>query len=365
VWARLAHSVMRRPVRYVLVVAAVLAVLALPLGHAQFGGADERVMPSGSEPRMAADRIAAEFPGGTAAPIQVLLQGAAPAQVTDLLANIRALPGVTSAESTASRGDATLVSVNYPGAPSGHQAYDTVRAIRALSVPTGVNMLVGGRSAADVDKLDSLRDRLPWMAAIMGAVTMVLLFVAFGSVLLPIKAVVMNLVSIGASFGVVIWIFQDGHLSRWLGFTPTGFLEPSTPIFVLAVLFGLATDYEVFLLSRVREAWLASNDNTASVAIGLQRTGGIITSAALLLIIVVAAFATGQVVFAKIIGVGMLVAIIVDATLVRALLVPATMRLLGRWNWWAPGPSPRCTAATASMRPRSPYPPRSQPAPRR
>ncbi len=147
----------------------------------------------------------------------------------------------------------------------------------------------------------------------------------------------MNLASIGASFGVVVWIFQDGHLSHLLGFTATGFVEPSTPVFLLAVLFGLATDYEVFLLARVREEYVATGDNTTAVATGLQRTGKIIISAALLLIVVLAAFATGQVVFAKIIGIGML-AITIDTALVRTLLVPATMRLLGRWNWWAPGP---------------------------
>jgi trehalose monomycolate/heme transporter len=336
VWARLARSVMRRPVRYIILVAAVLTVLALPFGHARYGGADERVLPAGTEPRVAAERIATEFPGGASAPIQVLLHGASPAQVQDLTARIRALPAVTGAQPTAGRGDVTLVSVSYAGAPTGHQAYAAVHAIRALHTPAGVNVQVGGRPAADVDLLHSLGERLPWMAAIMAAVTLVLLFLAFGSVLLPIKAVLMNVASIGASFGVLIWIFQDGHLSGLLGFTATGFIEPSTPIFVLAVLFGLATDYEVFLLSRVREEWLATGDNTASVATGLQRTGKIITSAALLLIIVVAAFATGQVVFAKLIGVGMLTAITVDAALVRTLLVPATMRLLGRWNWWAP-----------------------------
>lgn len=199
-------------------------------------------------------------------------------------------------------------------------------------------MLVGGRTAQDMDRIHSLAVYLPWMAAIMATVTLVLLFLAFGSVLLPVKAVVMSLVSIAASFGVVVWIFQDGHLSHLLGFTATGFLEPSTPVFLLAALFGLATDYEVFLLARVREEYDATGDNTTAVATGLQRTGQIITSAALLLIVVLAGLATGQVVFAKIIGIGMLTAITVDAALVRTLLVPATMRLLGRWNWWAPGP---------------------------
>ena len=175
----------------------------------------------------------------------------------------------------------------------------------------------------------------------MASATLVLLFLAFGSVLLPLKAVLMNLVSIGASFGVVVWVFQDGNGAGLLDFTSTGFIEPSNPILMLAVLFGLATDYEVFLLSRVREEWDRTGDNSTAVATGLQHTGRIITAAALLLVIVVAGFATGGVTFIKLIGVGMIVAIVVDATLVRALLVPATMRLLGRWNWWAPGPLAR------------------------
>jgi uncharacterized membrane protein YdfJ with MMPL/SSD domain len=337
-WARLAHAVMRRPVRYAAAVLAVLTLLALPLGRAQFSGADERVMPAGTPARVVAERIAAEFPDGSTAPIDVLVEGASAAQLQDLVGGIKAVSGVTGARITAQREDTALVSASYAGERTDATTHRAVRAIRDLPTPDGVRVLVGGRTAADVDRLTSLAARLPLMAAIMAVVTLILLFLAFGSVLLPVKAVVMNAVSIGASFGVLVWVFQDGHLASWLGFTPTGFLEPTIPILILAVLFGLATDYEVFLLSRIRERWDATGDNTTAVADGLQRTAGIITAAALLLVVVVAGFTTGGVVFAKMIGVGMVVAIVVDATLVRALLVPATMRLLGRWNWWAPNP---------------------------
>jgi RND superfamily putative drug exporter len=338
VWAALARAVMRRPVHYLAAVVAVLAILAIPFGHAHFGGLDERILPPGSQPRMVTARIQAEFPRGTTDPIQVVLRGATPLQAQQLATRIQVQRGITGVRPAGSRGDTTLLAVGYAGASTGPQASDAVHAIRSLPVPAGVTMLVGGRTAQDMDRIHSLAVYLPWMAAIMATVTLVLLFLAFGSVLLPVKAVVMNLVSIGASFGVVVWIFQDGHLSHLLGFTATGFLEPSTPVFLLAVLFGLATDYEVFLLARVREEYDATGDNTTAVTAGLQRTGQIITSAALLLIVVLAGLATGQVVFAKIIGIGMLTAITVDAALVRTLLVPATMRLLGRWNWWAPGP---------------------------
>ncbi|OZV79364.1 hypothetical protein CA850_18455 [Micromonospora echinospora] len=337
-WARIARSVMRRPVPYLLGVLVVLAVLAVPSLRMEFGGFDERVLPAGSEPRVVADRISEDFPGGTVAPIDVLVSGTPVEQVQPFADRVAGVDGVTGVTVAANQGTSTLLSVTYTGEPTGDVAQDAVRAIRDLPVPEGAEVLVGGRPAADRDLLDSLSAGLPWMALLMAVATLVVLFLAFGSVVLPVKAVLMNLVSIGASFGVVVWIFQDGHFADLLGFTPTGFVEPSNPIFMLAVLFGLATDYEVFLLSRVREEWDRTGDNTASVAAGLQYTGRIITAAALLLIVVVAGFATGGMAYIKLVGVGMIVAIVVDATLVRALLVPASMRLLGRWNWWAPGP---------------------------
>src|SRR3954464_3595665 len=174
------------------------------------------------------------------------------------------------------------------------------------------------------------------MGAMVVVVMLVLLFLAFGSVVLPLKAVVMKTVSLAASFGIVTWIFQEGHLSGLLGFTSPGYLDVTQPILMLGILFGLSMDYEVFLLSRMREEWDRTGDNTAAVAVGLQRSGRIITSAALLLAVVIGGFATSGIVFLKMIGVGMLVAVLLDATIVRALLVPATMRLLGTANWWAP-----------------------------
>lgn len=340
-WARIARSVMRRPLRYVLVVLMVLGVLAVPFGRLDAGGFDERVLPAGAQPRSVAERITAEFPGGLAAPIDVLVSGVPVDQARRFADQIGSQDGVTGVRVVANRDDRTLLAVSYPGEATGANAEQAVRSIRALPAPDGARVLVGGRTAETVDLLDSLRDRLPWMAAIMALATLVLLFLAFGSVLLPVKAVLMNLISIGASFGVVVWIFQEGHLADRLGFTPTGFIEPTNLILMLAVLFGLATDYEVFLLSRVREEWDATGDNTASVAAGLQHTGRIITAAALLLVVVVVGFTTGGIVFIKMIGIGMIVAVVLDATLVRVLLVPATMRLLGRWNWWAPGPLAR------------------------
>ena len=333
-WGRLALSVMKRPIWYIAGVLVVLSVLAVPFTKVQFGGFDEGVLPADTPARVVSNTIRADFPGGQTDPINVLVSGT---PAGPLAGSIAGFPGVTGAQVTASKAGTSLITVSYSAKPTSAEARAIVSDIRGIPLPQGASMLVGGRPAVDQDLLDSLRDRLPWMALIMAAATMVLLFLAFGSVLLPIKAVLMNLVSIGASFGAVVWIFQDGHLEGLLRFESTGFIEPSNMILVLAVLFGLATDYEVFLLSRVREEWDRTGDNTHAVATGLERTGRIITAAALLLIVVVAGFATGGVTVIKTIGVGMIVAIIVDATLVRALLVPATMRLLGRWNWWAPG----------------------------
>jgi RND superfamily putative drug exporter len=270
------------------------------------------------------------------APIQVLVSGAGPSEAQTIQHQLATLPEVTDTRITAERGGATLIAATYRGSFAGSDAMAAVREIRALPTPDGVQLMVGGDSATIQDEMSSLSNRLPWMLAIMALVTFVVLLLAFGSLLLPIKAVLTNVASIAATFGALVWIFQDGHLSGLFGFTSTGHLEPTVLILILAELFGLATDYEVFLLSRVKEQWADSGDNTFAVATGLQRTGRIITAAAALLIVVTAGFATGQVVVTKLIGVGMALGIFLDATLIRAVLVPATMRLLGRWNWWAP-----------------------------
>jgi len=337
-WGRLARAIMRRPVIYVVGVSLVLLFLAAPAVGIKFGGLDERVLPAGTAARVVSEQLAERFPGGSAAPVDVLLIGADPAQAQQFAARIEGLPDASGTQIIAAGGGAVLLAVGYPGEPTGDRAQALVRSLRSLGPPAGAQLLVGGRTAATVDLLASLRSLLPWMALAMASAILILLLAAFGSVLLPIKAVLMNLISVGASFGVVVWGFQEGHLAGLLDFTSTGFIEPTNPILLLAVLFGLATDYEVFLLSRVREEWDRTGDNTAAVVRGVQQTGGIITAAAALLIIVVAGFAAGGIVFIKLIGVGMIVAIVVDATLVRALLVPATMRLLGTANWWLPGP---------------------------
>jgi RND superfamily putative drug exporter len=335
-WARVARSVMRRPVLYTIGITAVLLVLATPFTRVQFGGVDERVLPAGTESRVVSERLDAEFPGGGSDPIKVLVSDVDPGVAKWYTGELRMLGGVTGVEIAAQRGRASLLNVEFAGAANSEHARQIVEEIRAADPPAGAEVLVGGPTAGIVDQLNRLDERLPWMALLVAGVTFVLLTFAFGSIVVPLKAIVMNLVSIGAAFGVVVWIFQDGHLADFLGFTPTGYIDASQPILMLAILFGLSMDYEVFLLSRIREQWDHLGDNTSAVAAGVQRTGGIITAAALLLCVVVGAFATSGITFIKMVGVGMLVALAVDATLVRLLLVPATMRLLGRGNWWAP-----------------------------
>jgi trehalose monomycolate/heme transporter len=252
---------------------------------------------------------------------------------------------VTSVDYAGTGRSATHLTVRTAADPQSRSARDLVARIRSLPAPERV--YVGGATAQLDDLLSSLRRTLPRTALFVGLVTFALLFAALGSILLPLKALVMNAVSLSAAFGVMVWGFQDGHLAGLLGFTSTGTVEASQPMLILAMAFGLSMDYELFLLSRIREEYLRTGDNAEAVATGLQRTGAIITNAALLLAVVIGSFTTSGIMFVKLIGVGLLAAVVLDATLVRALLVPATMRLLGRANWWLPRPLRRLHARVA------------------
>ncbi len=339
-WARLARSVMRRPVLYAVGVLAVLLVLGLPFLRVAFGGIDARALPAGTGSRQVAETLERDFPADATNPIQAVVTVPAgdPAALTAWVGEARTLPGIISATVVAGRDGAAEVDLGFAGDPMSADARAVVDRVRALPPPPGGSVLVGGDTAELSDLLASLGRLLPYMALVVAGATVLLLFLAFGSVVLPVKALLMNVLSLAASFGAIVWIFQDGHLSGLLDFTSTGTLEATQPILVLAIVFGLSMDYEVFLMSRIREHYVRSGDNTAAVAAGLQRTGGMITTAALLLVVVIGAFSLSGITFIKLIGVAMAIAIVVDATVVRALLVPASMRLLGRWNWWAPAP---------------------------
>jgi RND superfamily putative drug exporter len=336
-WHGLAAAVMRRPVLVLLPVLAFMALLASPILGLQFGGVDERDMPKDSESRVVTETIAADFPGGEDQKFLVMVAGdqAAVAEATDALLAIDDVEDVRpAAEPTA---DATLLEVLYDFDPFSAEARELIEDARAIDVP-GAQLYITGGASDRVDMLDAIGEGLPYMLGYIVIVTMIVLFLAFGSIVLPIKAVLMNAVSLGAALGVVVWIFGDGNLSGLLDFTPSGYIDPSNLLLMIALLFALATDYEVFLLSRVREEWDQGADNRSAVLRGMQSTGSIITAAALILIVVVGAFAFSGITFMKMIGLGMAIAIFLDATVVRMLLVPATMRLLGRANWWVPGP---------------------------
>ncbi|WP_149263493.1 MMPL family transporter [Actinomadura sp. K4S16] len=341
-WGRVARSVMRRPVVYMVATMALLLALGAPFLRINWGGVDAKVLPDGADARVVAETLEARFPRNATSPIEAVVTGTSDrAAVQAYGARLDALPGVTDAAVTGAKGTTTRIALRYDADPNSGAARDLVQRVRDVPPPPGARAHVGGQTADVVDQLSSIGATLPWLAVLVGGATFLLLFLAFGSVLLPLKAIVMNMLSLSATFGAVVLVFQDGHLSGPLDFTATGAISPAMPILMLAMLFGISMDYEVFLLSRVREQYDLTGSNTAAVASGVQRTGAIITSAALLFIVVIGAFATSGITFIKMTGVGMAVAILLDATVVRALLVPATMRLLGRANWWAPGPLAR------------------------
>jgi RND superfamily putative drug exporter len=344
-WARLAHGVMRRPVAFVVVITLGLLALGLPFLRISWGGTDARALPATAQARVVTEALDRDFPVNSTSPIEAVVTLPSPvagaagrSALAGWVDRVDQVPGVQSAQVTAVHRDQARVDIGYTSNPVSVAARQLVDRIRAVPPPAGATVLVGGTTAMLVDELSSLGATLPWMALLVTVSTFVLLFLAFGSVVLPVKAIVMNVLSLSATFGVIVWIFQWGHLSGLLQFTATGTIDPTMPILILAIIFGLSMDYEVFLLSRIREAYDLTGDNTSAVATGLQRTGGVITSLAFLLVIVVGAFSASGITFIKLTGVGMIIALVIDATIVRILLVPATMRLLGRANWWAPGP---------------------------
>jgi RND superfamily putative drug exporter len=211
-----------------------------------------------------------------------------------------------------------------------------VQTIRNTDPGHGIKKLVSGGTAGNIDYVTSMYTDFPRAMLIVAVTTYIVLLFLFRSLALPLKALIMNTLSILASYGALVIVFQDGFLHQWLGFTPLGFVEASIPILLFCSLFGLSMDYEVFLLSRIQEVFWQTGDNRQAVALGLQRSGGLITSAAAIVIVVCVCFATADIIIVKALGLGMALAVIIDATLVRGLLVPATMRLLGNWNWWLP-----------------------------
>ena len=327
-WYRHSRWVMRRPVPVATFASLLLIALGLPFTGIRFTGVDASVLPKDKSARVVDDALRTEFPPTEASPVFVAARG--PRAAVDRYA--KALPA--PARVTPLRGGGFRLDMIAPGPALGDPAKAFVREMRAVHAPFPV--AVGGQTASFLDQQKSLRDHLPLGLAILCTTTLIILFLMTGSVVLPVKALIMNLLTLSAAFGVLVLVFQDGHLEGLLGFTSQHAIESSQPVLLFAVAFGLSTDYGVFLLGRIKELHDEGLPNEEAVALGLQRTGRIVTFAAALMMIAIGCFVTSNIVFIKQLGFGTAVAVLIDATIVRALLVPALMRLLGDWNWWAP-----------------------------
>jgi len=371
-WYRLSQFVMRYPVPVMLVSIAFLVTLGIPFLHPIFAAPDIHALPPDKSARYVYDRLVADFPQGSGSQqvvavstsgnalsasnlaaldgyVRVAQQIPHVTGVTSLVsidprltlaeyqaiyANPAANPQLAAEAQLLANGNATQVTVNVDGADNSDAAQSVVRALRQIAPPAGITAAVSGTTAQQLDLFDGLLSHLPRALLVIIVSTLTLLFLMTGSLVVPLKAIVLNFLSLSATFGAVIFVFQEGHFHELLGFTSLGAVDPAQLMILFAIAFGLSMDYEVFLLSRIKEEYDKTGDNRLAVATGLQHTGWLITSAAALLAIVLFATITSQVIFIKQIGLGLGIAVIMDATVVRALLVPATMRILGRWNWW-------------------------------
>ncbi|MCD6028858.1 MAG: family transporter [Thermomicrobiales bacterium] len=381
-WVRLSRAVMARPIAVLIPTLALLLLLGTPFLRANISSPDATILPPDLPSRQAFDLLVAEYGPGEISPFFIVLEANGDIFTTerlgviyDVAARLANDPRITRVQSIApptlpreeaigvallQRGlgrlgidtgagrlanDNVAVVVAYtPFLPNSAENKALLAELRALH-PPGLTVMVDGGTAEIVDVVAEMYAEFPRAIALVVAATYLVLLVLFRSVLLPLKAILMNALSIVASYGALVWVFQEGNLSGALGFTGLGFVEASLPVIMFCVLFGLSMDYEVFLLSRIREEWERTGDNARAVAVGLQRSGRIITSAALLVVVVAGAFVTAEVVIIKALGFGIALAVFLDATVVRALLVPSTMRLLGDWNWWLPGPLHRLLPA--------------------
>ncbi len=338
-WYRQSQFVMRHAIAVAVASSALLIALGIPFLQIKFTGVDAQVLPESASARQVDDALRSDFPPFTTSPIRVVVKGGGPAAVRRVSAEVRRTPGVASVGRPVDlRGEVSVIDAvsrhNYISAAS----KDTVRRIRDLPEPAGSNVAVTGISAHYVDFESSLSAHIPIALSIVVAATLMILFAMTGSVVLPVKSLLMNALNLSAVFGILVLIFQHGNLEGLLGYSSQGALEETMPILLFALAFGLSTDYAVFLLSRIKEAHDSGVPNTEAVAVGLERTGRIVTAAAVLFSIAIGAFATSQIVFIKENGIGTALAVLIDASIIRALLVPSLMALLGKWNWWAPAP---------------------------
>jgi RND superfamily putative drug exporter len=336
-WYRFSQGVMRRPGPIALATALLLIAMGLPFLRIEFTGVDANVLPTERSARVVQDALDDEFPPGRSAPIYVAAESDDASAVREWA---ETLPGRVSAPQQAD--GLWRIDVVTAEEPLSDQAQRLVDDIRAHDAPFPFR--VGGQTASFMDQQTSLGESLTLALALLCGSTLLILFLMTGSVILPVKALIMNLLTLSAAFGLLVLIFQDGRFEGLLAYESQGALESTQPILLFCVAFGLSTDYGVFLLTRIKEARDGGLGDREAVAVGLERTGRIVTYAALLFCIAIGAFATSEVVFIKELGLGTALAVLIDAFLVRALLVPSLMALLGRWNWWAPRPLARLHA---------------------
>jgi uncharacterized membrane protein YdfJ with MMPL/SSD domain len=337
-WYRLSRFVMRRPGRVAVLSAAFLIALGIPFAQIRFVSVTPSVLPHSASARQVDDVLAREFPPNRTSPVEVVVGAPADSpQVRAVAAQITRLPDVSAVAPARPAGaNNALLAVAPVQRPLTGATKQLVRNIRAIDAPVYIG--VAGQTAAYLDLQHSLRAHLPAVLAVIVGTTLIVLFLFTGSVVLPFKAVLMNMLNLSAVLGILVLIFQDGRLQGLLSYTSQGALDATQPIFLAAIAFGLATDYGVFLLSRIKEAHDSGVSNSEAVAVGLERTGRIVTAAAVLFAVAIGAFATSKLVFIKELGLGAALAVLIDASIIRALLVPALMELLGSWNWWAPRP---------------------------
>jgi RND superfamily putative drug exporter len=378
-WRRLAIAATAHPVSICVVVTFGLLVLASPFRRLQPSRSDVRALPRDEAPRQVVDALAHDFAAATLTPVALLvtmdgniIDDERLAYLFDYAERVRLLPGVDEVESIFSfahvhdrdaaaalestlaryaarkpvagqpglgmilNGRSTRIRVISRAPPDSPEAHRLVRALQELPPPVGGKVMLYGQAAALHDFAAGLRARTHWMLAVVAVSMFVVLFFAFRTVVLPIKAMLMTALSLTASFGAIVFIFQDGRLQRLLGFEAVGTIDATLPVVMFAVVFGLSMDYEVLIIGRIREAWLRTGDNRAAIVEGLTQTGRLVTSAAAIMMVVFSAFGAASVLFVKALGFGMALAVVLDATVVRLLLVPSTMALLGHLNWWAP-----------------------------
>jgi RND superfamily putative drug exporter len=363
-WHALARAVMRRPGRTAAVAILLMLVLAGPAAGIHWTGIDAGVLPSSQSSRVVADTIASDFPGADTSPLIIAVTAPASAgpAIGAYASELRGTSGVLNVTPPASLGRGTWeISVGVRGAPASAAAQALVAKVRALPAPFPA--AVGGQAASLADQHAAVARTLPVALPLLAALTLLVLWLMTGSVTLPVMALLTNVLTVAAATGIVTFVFQDGHLASLFGSTAQSGIEQTNYLVLAAIVFGLSTDYGVFLLTRIKEAREAGRSASDAIAIGIQRTGAIVSAAAILLAVALGAFLTAKVVFLKELGLGAAAAVLIDAFLVRSLLVPAVMRLLGAAAWWSPRPLRRLHQRIGVSESR-PLPDRPSPAPR-